>query len=153
MQTNETEKADQPTITHDSMLEFLVKLASTAGLSTPVTLTVGGTLVSGRIAGGEEYFKEVAKRVRAGQGQAETLEVTAGIYDAYAEKYAEWYPLRSEGADSDEEDESDETPISFIHLLDAHIFAQGAAPIELGQWRGLLSSIDGWTVGNMQPNQ
>lgn len=138
-QVQATHSADTkpPAPPADWFLMSLVAAANTTGLEVPVTLHVGGLLVTGTVASGATYFKETAALVeRAGNSEftksiAEAIESNAGIY-----------------TDPDEGDDLN-TP-TFIHLKGArfHDASGNRFPPTGVWWRGRLSEVSGFHLGS-----
>ncbi|GAA5786568.1 gas vesicle protein [Chitiniphilus shinanonensis] len=114
----------------DPLLRELVKLA-VEGTSLPVTLSVGGALVCGRVIPRQEYMRLLSAWLPRTVGpQHERLD---NWLDALVRHGATPEP----------------TP-GFIHLKDAYFLASDGSrvPTDSGTlWRGRLARIDGFTFG------
>jgi hypothetical protein len=130
----------------DRFLGRIVLLTEKGELSDmPVTLWVGGVLVSGLIVGAKAYI----------EGMATVWEETGslGLAEGFRAAAAELPDLDPDAEHPDEELPDEELP-RFIHLREARTFA----PSGLGKsipatggvwWRGHLSSVDGWSFGQL----
>lgn len=124
----------------DSADDFLAQFVALAGVgvSMPITLTVGGSLVTGMICGGKEYHEGIEAVLR--QGWPELPDFVAQIFKDRAEVY----------------DRDDTHVIGFIHLKDATIYNGGVNPIpnEGGVWwRGRIDAVTGWSFGKLQSSK
>ncbi len=127
----------------DWFLAELVRRANEGGLSIEVTLCVGGTLVSGWLIGGRDYFEGLAENVAAAAMDSET----AGRARAFLRSPAAMYHLDADGR---REVAADPEPLAYIHLEDARFFTAAGLPVSASQgvyWRGRLSAIDGFVLG------
>jgi hypothetical protein len=122
----------------DSMLAIFVMMANERddGLGQPVTLTVGGSLISGLIVGRVKWIEE--------------------LLDHYGEPVQGLRAFRDHWAESAEEMASDKPMAPFdtmIHLKDARWFLDStgtALPREGSFWRCRLSEVQGWTLGTLE---
>ncbi|MCM2435360.1 gas vesicle accessory protein GvpU [Agrobacterium rosae] len=133
---------DQPE-GHDWMLAWFIAQAEAYGVEIGVTLAVGGSLVSGVIINGRSYIEQLAQGFRNANSASETLS------EALANSVSEWaavYP-----ATSAETDIFALKP-NYIHLRNARIYQTNDNPIPNNGmlWRGKLSSVDGFSAGEMQ---
>ena len=123
----------------DWLLGGLVRLAN-KGLVFPVTLSVGGLLISGQLIGGKEYLKAMG-------------ELMAEAYDGdVADGMRQW--IESWNIVYEEPEGSTDDPFSapaYIHLRAVKYFVPGQIPIPTGQndllWRGRLAAVDGFNWG------
>jgi hypothetical protein len=131
MTTTSTDEQDLDPLTpfRDSVLTNIVALldSATEHVSYPVTLVVGGAVVSGYVISAADY--------------AEQLSESSG-FETFLKPFTDDMSSRR-GADLTD-DTIDLT--KFIHLKDAFIVV-GSGPIKVGLWRGNLAQIDGWSVG------
>lgn len=116
-----------------------------SGGSIPVTLIVGGVVISGQMIGGAEYFRLFGNDFAEGllAGSAVDAETTEGIAATYSRTGESIY------ADADDEFRP---PPSFIHLKNARIVhAQGMIPTNRGiLWRGRIEMVGGWSLGALE---
>ena len=130
----------------DRFLQSLVSIVNDESVSIPITLSVGGLLISGDIISGKTYFNEFARQFKDGfrdisSETAATIEKTfKGLGDVYD-------PIQNGSQGSD--------PILrpyLVHLRDAQIYHSGAslAHSEKGVfWRGRLEAVDGFSLGRL----
>jgi hypothetical protein len=137
----------------DAFLQLLVDLAndSEGPLPLPITLSVKGVLISGRLINGKTYFAEFSGQIRA-------------AFEPYQKHFADipemeaW--IKSFGDPDESERPSKELDANqfaervrqtrFVHLQDATILQPGGRPVpsEGGLlWRGRLASVDGFSLG------
>jgi hypothetical protein len=134
----------------DWFLQGLVSLATRVDMDYPVTLSVGGLLISGHVISGKRYFECLACEVVSGLG-----DVDPAIKEAFAKikDLGEMYSAPVEGESGLRELERPE----YIHLQNARIFHPGmAVPIPTNRgmlWRGRLDAIDGFTLGALGSGQ
>lgn len=119
----------------DGVLEWLAKLANKVeGPSIAITLMFGGTLVTGKLIGHEEYFSRVGDLWSRGFPSPEQREAIDRFWT-------------SQGRPEPGEDDVESKPLRYIHLADAHVVAGPAGLIPSGKgilWRGRISGIDGF---------
>ena len=128
----------------DCFLQSLVEIVNDESANIPITLSVGGLLISGDMIGGKTYFDEFALQFKDGfrdisSETASTIEVTfkrlGDVYDTIQKE--------SQGSGA--------MPKPYIiHLKDAQIYQSGAGPppSEKGVlWRGRLEAVDGFSLG------
>ena len=115
----------------DSLLAQLSALVNLNDASTPddptqipITLTVGGTVITGLIISSVAWARVKAEEF------------------SYFDKLPEWFRYEPDEEMTPELIDS----ISYIHLADAAIY-HGAREIRLHYWRGLISRVDGWEIG------
>lgn len=122
----------------DDLLATLVFKSNngTLDLNLGVTLTVGGALISGKLVSGKTYCDGVAGMVNNSGFLDRRL--SQFFIDFGKDRYAD-----SEG-DYDEDGEI-QLP-SYIHLKDARMIVGN---LNLGWWRGKLTSVDGFTMGEI----
>lgn len=121
----------------DMLLCDFVRLANSEALSADITLLCSGTVISGRLIGILEYFSIIADD---------------------ASPFSNWIRSNREGilkrfADPENPDKiafSKEDPL-YIHLRDVIIYEVVGVPNQetplLKAWRGMLTSIDGFSLG------
>jgi hypothetical protein len=118
----------------DWFLEMLVEMVNGKDSCVGITLSVGGSIISGKLISGHKYFEEFAADFckQIPNCTAESLTGFASLGDSYkSENTGESMPLR------------------YIHLKDAKIFQSGETTIPSSGilWRGKLDSIDGFFLG------
>lgn len=128
----------------DWLLCWLVWLANKLGISQGVTLNVGGTVVSGTIISGKEYFESVGGAVF----QVESIPVNANeeIIKSVADSLRGFACVYN-----NETEEPEGTPApGYIHLKDVRTISQGGQTITFNGalWRGKIASIDAFILGS-----
>lgn len=132
-----------PASPEDWFLQFFVKMVNGSSTEIPVTLLIGGAILSGSLVSGHRYFDEIG----AGFVEALTDKVPTDAietFDGFMKKNSEVYTTE-EGRETAGEP-------TFIHLREARYFHQSGAPIPSNQgiwWRGRISEIDGWSFGGL----
>ena len=119
----------------DWFLQNLVSLTNNK-ISFGVTLTVSGTLISGTLIGGKEYFKLFGESFASGMKDEKSAENVKATYAEYGKTY--------------DKDSKDIPAPSFIHLKGAKFYAVGGEPIPSDQgvlWRGRISEVSGFSLG------
>lgn len=130
----------------DCFLQSLVSIVNDESASIPITLSVGGLLISGDMIGGKAYFNEFARQFK--DGFRDISSETASTIEKAFKRLGDVYdPIQKESQGS--------APIPtphLVHLIDAHIYLSGAspAPSEKGVvWRGRLEAVDGFSLGRL----
>ncbi|MCM3789433.1 hypothetical protein M3221_13590 [Domibacillus indicus] len=131
----------------DFLLDTLVyMLNQQEGVEIGITLNVRGTIVSGLLVGYKTFLKGKAEMFRSIQTNQEFGEVLAGFFDTASENY--------EKGKTDSEESGKDLQPNFIHLKNAKFYdSNGTLPNE-GEgfwWRGKLSDVSGFTLGNFSP--
>jgi hypothetical protein len=128
----------------DSFLQSLVSIVNDESASIPITLSIGGLLISGDIIGGKTYFDEFARQFKDGFRNISS-ETASTIEEAFKRLGDVYDPIQKEsqgiGAISKPH---------LIHLRDAQIYLSGASsgPSEKGVlWRGRLEAVDRFSLG------
>ena len=129
----------------DNVFSMLVHVANTSDVEMGITLHIHGLMVTGRLVSGATYWSESAAKLReSGQGPTELVETMAESMERVAEGYRETY------TDSEAVAE-DPSLTAFLHLRNAHTLGpQGPTPTDGALWRGRLSSVDGFTFGELR---
>lgn len=129
----------------DWLLESTIQYLVNQGAELTITLTVGGAYVTGTLTSGKRYFEELGKAVAtASQDPDDMAEWLGETWKGYASLYEK---------PDDAPDEWQPHPVAYVHLRNARYIAPGGAqmpdiPI---LWRGKLSSIDGFSLGAIEP--
>jgi len=107
-----------------------------AGVSIPVTFTIGGNLVSGNLISEAAYFEHLASNF------ATALPEVAK--DAGKELIMALQPKLTA-------DEDDQLACQFAHMKNAQVFTGASHPVpSTGTlWRGKISSIEGFSLGSL----
>lgn len=125
----------------DWVLAELVQLAnqSEAGFEVDITLTVSGSIISGKLVEGKEYFEYYGDYwAKSFDGEVDKKKIK--------ERFGapeDWFGPKGSIA-------SDQP--SYIYLRDAKYFYPNANPIPADSglfWRGKLSSVDGFSMGSL----
>ncbi|MFU1798184.1 gas vesicle accessory protein GvpU [Paenibacillus azoreducens] len=116
----------------DFLLCSLVSTVNKSPLSLSITLTVGGSVISGKLVSGKEYMESVAARYKSLDDEIGTI-----LSDTFLYVGDKLY--------SNPTNEGNVLP-DMIHLNDAVLF-QGNARFNLGNWRGKISAVDGFAMG------
>lgn len=128
----------------DWYLQTLVELVNRTDGEFPITLYVGGVVVSGYLTGGLKYFSGLQKQLKEFFGNGDNIEETTALMVAHAK---EVYSL---------ENTTDQPPLAqYIHLRSARVFAPGQVPMprEGCWWRGKLASVSGFSFGALGMQQ
>jgi hypothetical protein len=152
----------------DRVLEIVVgeinSLAEPQGGGPPVTLTLGGSVVSGTIIPDWQWFDEVEHAASAGF----TVHAGGSIDDEHGGWARLFRSVVSESLVRDREEHravqnvvgglseryrrllAQEDRTSYIHLSSARVLAPGVGPLQGGMhWRGRLSAVSGWSFGHL----
>ena len=124
----------QPIAEQDWFLTSLVSIVNKFDLQPSITLFVGGLMVSGQLMSDKRYFEELGRRWDAALG--------GRIGESPPEEFAE--PFKDGAA-------SPETP-SYIHLQGARMSIPGVRSSRSSEpiyWRGRLSAVDGFFIGEL----
>lgn len=127
----------------DWFLQSTIESVIAAGVEIGVTLTVGGSIVSGTLISGKTYFKELGE-VLAGASQEE-----GDMQSVLGSSWAKYSAIYEKPEDAP--DDWRPGPVGFIHLRNARYYApgQGALPTNQGVlWRGKLSAVDAFSIGS-----
>lgn len=131
-------------VSHDMVLEGLIFSASAEGQQYGVTVTVGGTVVSGILSSDVEFLRFLAEELTQGQDTEEArllrdeLEQTARRTEEKLRRILA-RPRRGGGR-----------PIPILpvlHLRDATVWLPGGQAVQVPFWRGRVEAVDGWFWG------
>lgn len=129
---------------YDWFLGSLVRIVTSSRISIGVTLNVGGSLISGDLVSGREYFENVGREFNESLGRGPDA---PGLFDDLAAVY--------KGQD-DEQEEATKVVTQYIHLRGAKMYHPGQQPIPANRgiwWRGRLSAIDGFALGKLETSR
>lgn len=130
----------------DWFLASLISVVNQSGSKLGVTLTIGGSVVSGNLCSGKAYFDAVG--VTLGKAWGDNPGENS-VQESIA-SYGGIYSPPSDGSDKKA------PPPTFIHLENAQVWAPGiATPIPSNGgvwWRGRLSEVAGWSLGVLSRN-
>lgn len=125
----------------DWFLQTLVDLANKSPFAVDITLHVGGTLVSGTLASGKDYFEGFSRELESMTKEAAMGRLLRLGFSAYQIIYEQ------------EAEVSADVPLeSYIHLRNPKFFntAGGSLHSEQGTWwRGRISEVQGFILGNV----
>lgn len=128
----------ETTVHQDWLLEYWVGLAE-QGVSISVTLTVGGSIISGNLMSTTAYYTAIAQQLgstfRTAPGAAPVLKDIQQQFNGWKDEATEVV------------NEIAANPL-YIHISDVAIHA-GAQIITYndGIWRGQLAAVDGFIIG------
>ena len=130
--------------TPDNVFQLLVHVANTSHMEMRVTLHVHGLVLTGKLISGATYWSETAAELRGlGEGPTELIDAMASSMESVADEYRERFGGKAKDASEDFDD--------FVHLRDARtVSSQGPVPAAGGFWRGRLTSVDGFSFGELQ---
>lgn len=123
----------------DHVLQYLVSLINGVGsASMGITLTIGGSLVTGLLISGDSFFEQFSSDLAGGFAkQDETTEKIRATLNRFGDKYR-----------NDRISDEDVASPVYIHLKEAKIYAPGGiVPKQSLLWRGKVSSVDGFMLG------
>ncbi|MEG4496643.1 gas vesicle accessory protein GvpU [Microcoleus sp. F10-C6] len=139
-----TQEKDKTPANSDLLLMSLVELAEEFSEKLSVTLFVQGSIITGLLIGEKPYLEALNDELNA------TTSGSAEGKEAFKAFLAPFHTLSKNSSDNQEE-QSQLKDIEFIHLKNAK-FCNGSSltPQNKGvYWRGLLSRIDGFFLGNL----
>ena len=126
------------------VLEGLVFSANVGEQEYGLTVTVGGTVISGILTGDAEFLRFLAEEITQGQDNEEArslrddLEQTARQTE---EKLQQVLNRPRRGG-------TRPIPIMpVLHLRDATVWLPGGQALQIPFWRGRVNAIDGWFLG------
>jgi hypothetical protein len=149
---------------YDEFLQLLIGGAERLGIGYPITLNVGGVLVTGNLIGSRTYFKGVAPLMagiaktvtKEGATLADVKTIEESLLSGNLGGSRVEIRAADEAAPSDANAATDSLDVyDFIHLQDAHFYSPSGTPWT-GQkpgiwWRGQVSSIGGFIFGVITP--
>ena len=129
----------------DVVLAELARLADSSDLQVGLTVYIGGTVVSGMLVSGREYFEGSALRLQSAEGPPEAQATLEHFFRAQMEQA---YPSSGSASTNGEE----VAPVGYLHLRGARPFdANGPYLSEGVWWRGRIDKIDGFNFGVIRP--
>ena len=126
----------------DWFLQSMIEVIINRGVEIGVTMSVGGSIVSGILISGKTYFEELGAVVAASsKEEGDVSEMLGNSWKEYRRLYEK---------PEDAGDDWEEPRAAYIHLRNARYYAPGNHPIPDGGvlWRGRLSSVDAFSIGN-----
>jgi hypothetical protein len=130
----------------DCFLQSLVSIVNDESASIPISLSVGGLLISGDMIGGKTYFDEFARQFKDSFKNINS-ETASTIEEAFKRLGDVYDPIQKESQGG-----AIISKPRLIHLKDAQIYPSGAnpAPSKKGVlWRGRLEAVDGFSLGKL----
>jgi len=130
----------------DCFLQSLVSIVNDESASIPITVSVGGLLISGDMIGGKTYFDEFARQFKDGFKNINS-ETASTIEEAFKRLGDVYDPIQKESQGG-----AIISKPRISHLKDAQIYRSDArpAPSEKGVlWRGRLEAVDGFSLGKL----
>lgn len=124
----------------DWYLQNLVEIVNGNDFEFPITLFVGGLMVSGQLTSGHKYFEGLGEQLtQFFGGPSDDTQENVNYLTSPKEIYLK------------KEDAKDKVPPQYIHLREARVFVPGQQPIpsEGSWWRGRMSSVDGFHFGSL----
>lgn len=132
-------------VDRDWLLQHLVTHANIAkDFHQPITLWVGGGIISGLLVSGEEYFDAYTQQF-VSRFTPEAAEGTRAVLRELGSRYYE------------KDDSPDASNTIFIHLINAQFWTpSGSIPSGKGigvVWRGRLSQVTGFSLGQIEKSE
>lgn len=123
----------------DQLLQWIVEHTNVNGNEHRITLTVGGSLISGILIAADTYIEEIADQFSS------VFDAVDGTAEDIRSFLLSWKVSRNE-------DEDKNVVPQFIHLRNAEVFTSNGRPIVSGGslWRGKISSVDGFNLGRLE---
>lgn len=122
----------------DWYLEHLVKLAN-LGVEIGITLSVKGTIISGKMIPNYRYFEILSEQFQTVGGEL-GKSLSEGS-DIYAKEFKQ---------DTEQDTALEDFQVGYIHLSGAKYFATNGGFPESGLlWRGKIEEVDGFTIGSL----
>jgi hypothetical protein len=125
----------------DPILDDLVRLVEKSTAEIPITLMVGGILVSGMLVSHKSYLNYFSTEFPKSCQDAEIV----GFIQSQCKK-------AEEAPSSPKSEEGPPEPRQYIHLKDAKYFVPSQNPIPQAGgiwWRGHMSEVDGFNIGTL----
>ncbi len=132
--------------TVDWFLQALVSIVNDESAGIPITLSVGGLLISGEMIGGKAYFNEFARQFKDGFGDISS-KTAATIEEAFKRLGDVYDPTQKESRGN-----AYITKPHLVHLRNVQMHHAGGPPLlsEKGVlWRGRLEAVDGFSLGRL----
>jgi hypothetical protein len=130
--------------TVDWFLQSLVSIVNEESANIPITLSVGGLLISVEMIGGKTYFNEFARQFKDGFRDISS-KTAASIEESFKRLGDVYDPIQKESQGN-----APRPNPHLVHLRDAQIYDSGGSPspTEKGVlWRGRLEAVDGFSLG------
>ncbi|KAF0812887.1 hypothetical protein IGB42_02731 [Andreprevotia sp. IGB-42] len=129
----------------DWFLQTIVRMVNTTALRVPVTLTLGGGLVSGDLISGKEYFAAIGDMFATAPA-ADGNQIGAQLASHFAGHGETVY-----GPTENNTDQAGMTRHAFIHLKNARFVDNAGAIPDAGLlWRGRIDEVIGFSLGSVR---
>lgn len=122
----------------DWLLQSFVDIVNSASFSLPITITIGGTNISGDLIGGKEYFNSLGENFSKSFSTLKNAEDVGALIAKHADIYNDPDVKKSP---------------QYLHLKNAVMFDPEGNFILNGAgalWRGRISQIDGFIFGKIE---
>jgi hypothetical protein len=136
---------------HDEILEFLVKKVEETGIGLGITLCVNGLVITGTLMRSQLYYDEMSRFLDNPQEVLTSNQSELELWRRYLEDYKQFIEQMSQKSNN----AKGEGNPKFIHLRQVMIYPSSdfpssdfPHPIVGLYWRGQLSSVDGFFLGN-----
>jgi hypothetical protein len=125
------------------LLRLVMFINALDGTEIGITLHVHGTIVSGLLISNARFYRLLVKSF------ADRSTESGDSFESFAKFYQFTLNDVEKELDSVRDKERQLEPPRHIHLRHAQTYVtSGAAPFTAPLWRGRLSAIDGWSIGN-----
>jgi hypothetical protein len=158
-----------PVAGDDKVLQFYVKMAEEVGfVNMPITLVVHGLIITGRLISSSKYFEKMSELFElsdmtvdhakdshyesTGTSREEVTEISDFSFAEIKTQHKIFMNKRDKEEDA-EKYLADKSKLQYIHLKQVIAFPGGfTQPHPMNIWRGKISSVDGFAIGNIQPS-
>ena len=145
------EQAERTPYGGDPDLVRLVQMANAFGIEHQMVLTLPGQVLTGTLVSGQVYFNGLAASVQGNDGEDTMRGALAAGFRQRGEDFADWGAAGTLGAldpAGPDDDQLAALPaVAYLHLRDVAV--AGVAGGRLPLWRGRLTDVVGWTVGDV----
>ncbi len=133
----------------DWLLQLLVGMTNQIEIQYPITLNVGGIIISGYLVNGRDFINNVGEIISSPFEEfgTETAQLLKTKFDELSENIYQ----RTNNEETEEAEQLIKGPI-YIHLRDARIWhGKTRIPSNKGVfWRGRLNAVDGFSLGILE---
>lgn len=132
---------ENPAVDRDFLLQLLASMVNTNGTEFPLTLSINGMLVTGKLIGIEDYFSLMADALSDSIFGDDNSEHKASFR-------AQTIGLCPSKAALEEPPSAKK--INFIHLKETKVFNAAGQSMNISTslvWRGRISEVKGWSCG------
>ncbi|MEY9717853.1 hypothetical protein ABIA22_000343 [Sinorhizobium fredii] len=135
-------------IERDPFIQTLVDATNGTGVGAGITLHSHGMLVSGDMISLGQFFELVREGFAGATAHTDSDELATTIRGFFVGIAGKWV----EAAEIMKEKEAEEPgpPPSYIHLKNVVMVVPGQDVFRLPLWRGRISEISGFSIGNIQ---